>query len=60
MSALELKIPPPLVGLVSGATSYATALIVPAACYALLLGFGLAARRSAALRSGTALPAAGH
>lgn len=51
---------PPLVGLVSGATSYATALIVPAACYALLLGFGLAARRSAALRSGTALPAAGH
>jgi FHS family L-fucose permease-like MFS transporter len=34
---------PPLVGLVSGATSYVTAFIVPAICYALLCGFALAA-----------------
>ena len=51
---------PLLVGLVSGASSYATAFIVPAACYALLLGFGLAARRAAVLRSGAAPAAAGH
>jgi FHS family L-fucose permease-like MFS transporter len=51
---------PPLVGLVSGATSYGTALIVPAVCYALLVGFGLVARRTAAVRSGSALPTAGH
>lgn len=51
---------PLLVGLVSGATSYATAFIVPAACYAALLGFGLAARGAAVLRSGTAAASAGH
>ena len=38
---------PPLVGLVSGATSYGTAFIVPAICYALLVGFALAASRAA-------------
>lgn len=38
---------PPLVGLVSGATSYVSAFIVPAACYALLLAFALASRRAA-------------
>lgn len=51
---------PLLVGLVSGATSYATAFIVPAACYALLLGFGLAARRAAVLRTSAAATASGH
>ena len=51
---------PLLVGLVSGATSYASAFVVPAACYALLLGFGLAARRAAVLEVGDAVPAAGH
>ena len=34
---------PLLVGAVSGATSYATAFVVPAACYLVLLVFGLAA-----------------
>jgi len=51
---------PLLVGLVSGATSYATAFVVPAACYVLLVGFGLAARRATVLRSGAAPGAAGH
>lgn len=51
---------PLLVGLVSGATSYVTAFVVPAACYALLLAFALAAGRAAAVRSGDALPVAGH
>lgn len=51
---------PILVGLVSGATSYATAFIVPAICYALLLGFALAAGRVAASRSGDAGSVAGH
>lgn len=37
---------PPLVGLVSGATSYATAFIVPAICYAILCGFAIAAARA--------------
>ena len=37
---------PPLVGLVSGHTSYVTAFIVPAACYAILIVFALAAGRS--------------
>jgi FHS family L-fucose permease-like MFS transporter len=37
---------PPLVGLVSQQTSYATAFIVPAICYALLTGFALMARRA--------------
>ncbi|MCW1400915.1 MFS transporter [Novosphingobium sp. MW5] len=51
---------PLLVGLVSGATSYATAFIVPAICYALLLGFALAAGRVAANRSSDATSMAGH
>ncbi len=51
---------PLLVGLVSGATSYATAFIIPAACYVLLVGFGLAARRASPLRSGDAVSATGH
>jgi FHS family L-fucose permease-like MFS transporter len=37
---------PPLVGLVSGATSYVTAFIVPAICYAILFGFAFAARKA--------------
>jgi FHS family L-fucose permease-like MFS transporter len=37
---------PPLVGVVSGATSYATALIVPALCYAFLGLFSLAAAKA--------------
>lgn len=37
---------PPLVGLVSGATSYGFAFIVPAVCYAILCGFALAAARA--------------
>ena len=37
---------PPLVGLVSGASSYVTAFIVPAACYALIAGFALAAAKA--------------
>jgi MFS transporter, FHS family, L-fucose permease len=36
---------PPLVGLVSGATSYVTAFLVPALCYALLSLFAVAAAR---------------
>lgn len=51
---------PLLVGLVSGATSYATAFVVPAACYLILLAFGVAARRVAVVRSGGAAAAAGH
>lgn len=51
---------PLLVGLVSGATSYAVAFVVPAACYVMLLGFGLAARRAAVIRSDAAAPAGGH
>lgn len=51
---------PLLVGLVSGATSYATAFVVPAACYAVLIGFALAARRAAVIRSGAAPAAGGH
>ena len=38
---------PPLVGLVSGATSYATAFIVPAICYAILAAFAIAAAGAA-------------
>jgi FHS family L-fucose permease-like MFS transporter len=37
---------PPLVGAVSGATSYSTALIVPALCYAFLCLFSLAAAKA--------------
>lgn len=38
---------PPLVGAVSGASSYVTAFIVPAACYAVLCAFAIAASRAA-------------
>ena len=51
---------PLLVGLVSGATSYVTAFIVPAACYGLLLCFALAARRVTPVNSGAAPAVAGH
>ncbi|OYY91802.1 MAG: MFS transporter [Sphingomonas sp. 28-66-16] len=51
---------PLLVGLVSGATSYATAFAVPAACYLLLLGFALAAGRVAAIRTEDFAPHAAH
>jgi FHS family L-fucose permease-like MFS transporter len=37
---------PPLVGLVSDMTSYVTAFLVPAACYALLCAFAVAAGRA--------------
>jgi FHS family L-fucose permease-like MFS transporter len=40
---------PLLVGAVSDAASYTFALIVPAVCYALILGFGIAARRTPAV-----------
>jgi FHS family L-fucose permease-like MFS transporter len=40
---------PLLVGMVSDAASYTFALIVPAVCYALILGFGIAARRTPAV-----------
>ena len=41
---------PPLVGAVSGAAGYAVAFCVPAACYALLCGFSLAAGSTAPVR----------
>jgi FHS family L-fucose permease-like MFS transporter len=37
---------PPLVGLVSGASDYVTAFIVPAVCYAILAAFAIAASRA--------------
>ena len=37
---------PPLVGLVSGATDYVTAFIVPAVCYAILCSFAIASARA--------------
>lgn len=48
---------PPLVGIVSGATSYATAFTVPAICYAILCGFALAAARARVKHSGEAAAA---
>jgi FHS family L-fucose permease-like MFS transporter len=52
---------PPLVGLVSGTTgSYAAAFVVPAACYALLCLFAIAAGRAKAVRSGEELGASMH
>ena len=51
---------PLLVGLVSGATSYAVAFVVPAACYVLLLGFGLAAARAAVINGGVTGAVGGH
>ncbi|HET9511271.1 MAG TPA: MFS transporter [Sphingomonas sp.] len=48
---------PPLTGLVSGATgSYATAFIVPAACYAALVVFALAAAGAKVRATGEAAP----
>ena len=51
---------PPLVGLVSGATDYVTAFIVPAICYALLVGFAVAASRAAVRHRGDNPTAAVH
>lgn len=51
---------PLLVGAVSGATSYATAFVVPAACYIVLLVFGLAAAGAKVIRDGAIGAASGH
>ncbi|MAX01058.1 MAG: MFS transporter [Sphingomonas sp.] len=51
---------PALTGVVSGHSSYITAFIVPAAAYALLVLFSLAAARAPVHKLGTAKPAAGH
>jgi FHS family L-fucose permease-like MFS transporter len=51
---------PLLVGAVSGATSYASAFVVPAACYLALLVFGLTAARAAVIRDGAAAAASRH
>jgi FHS family L-fucose permease-like MFS transporter len=51
---------PLLVGAVSGATSYATAFVVPAACYIVLLVFGLAAARAAVIHGGVSTVSGGH
>jgi FHS family L-fucose permease-like MFS transporter len=51
---------PPLAGLVSGATSYSTAFIVPAICYAILCGFALAASRARVDHRGEAPAAMVH
>lgn len=51
---------PPLVGIVSGATSYITAFLVPAACYVLLLCFALKARRAAPVGIGETPAVVGH
>lgn len=51
---------PLLVGAVSGATSYTTAFMVPAACYLALLLFSLAAARAAVIHDGVAAAPGGH
>ncbi len=51
---------PPLVGLVSGMTSYATAFIVPAICYLMLAGFAVAASRAAIRHRGDSATATVH
>ena len=51
---------PIVVGLVSGATSYVIAFLVPAACYAMLLAFGIGAGRSKIVRSGETVAVSGH
>lgn len=51
---------PLVVGLVSGATSYIFAFVVPAACYAMLLLFAQAARRAATVNTGAAPALVGH
>jgi len=48
---------PPLVGLVSGHSSYTTAFAVPAICYAILCGFALAAARAVVRHQADAAPA---
>lgn len=51
---------PLVVGLVSGATSYTTAFVVPALCYALLFGFSFAAGRAKVMRRSATIELAGH
>jgi MFS transporter, FHS family, L-fucose permease len=51
---------PPLVGLVSQETSYITAFIVPAVCYALLCAFALAAAGAAVRHRGDTAAATVH
>lgn len=51
---------PLLVGALSGATSYAAAFVVPAACYLVLLLFGLAAARAAVIHDSASAGAGGH
>lgn len=51
---------PPLVGIVSGATSYGTAFIVPAICYAILVGFAIVAAGAAVKHRGQDARAAVH
>lgn len=51
---------PLLVGAVSGATSYAVAFVVPAACYLVLMMFGLAAARAAVIHDGLSAGPGGH
>jgi FHS family L-fucose permease-like MFS transporter len=51
---------PPLVGLVSQNSSYATALIVPAACYALLCLFAISAGRATVSAAARPVTAAVH
>lgn len=51
---------PLLVGAVSGATSYAVAFVVPAACYLVLVVFGLAAARAAVIQDGASAGPGGH
>lgn len=51
---------PPLTGLVSQASSYATALLVPAACYLLLVAFAIAAGRARPRHADSAVPQVAH
>jgi FHS family L-fucose permease-like MFS transporter len=51
---------PPLVGLVSQRSDYVTAFIVPAVCYAMLVGFALAARGASVRRREEPAAAAIH
>lgn len=51
---------PLVVGAVSGATSYAAAFVVPAVCYLVLVGFGLAAARAAVIQDGASAAPGGH
>ena len=51
---------PLLVGLVSGATSYIVAFVVPAACYGLLIAFSQMAARTKVINESDPTPVAGH